>query len=140
MTEVLGNFSVSDLQVFYSIKILTSGRPRFHPVERQRGGTAVLRGAVRCCAVPPQLCGAVLCGGGGAMRLAARWPGGEVRAGHAFLLLNMVTPMCMGDGDELQAPAAQGSGPSKIFDTNDFGTSHLVTKWQHCVPFLFPFA
>lgn len=54
MTEVLGNFSVSDLQVFYSIKILTSGRPRFHPVERQRGGTAVLRGAVRCprsCAV-----------------------------------------------------------------------------------------
>lgn len=74
------------------------------------------------------------------MRLAARWPGGEVRAGHAFLLLNMVTPMCMGDGDELQAPAAQGSGPSKIFDTNDFGTSHLVTKWQHCVPFLFPFA
>lgn len=42
MTEVLGSFSVSDLQVFYSIKILTSGQPCFHPVERQRGGTAGL--------------------------------------------------------------------------------------------------
>lgn len=77
MTEVLGNFSVSDLQVFYSIKILTSGRPRFHPVERQRGGTAVLRGAVRCCAPAAVRCGAVRWWRGHAVGSAMAGRGGQ---------------------------------------------------------------
>lgn len=77
MTEVLGNFSVSDLQVFYSIKILTSGRLRFHPVERQRGGTAVLRGAVRCCAPAAVRCGAVRWWRGHAVGSAMAGRGGQ---------------------------------------------------------------
>lgn len=133
MTDVLGSFSVSDLQVFYSIKILTSGQPCFHPVERQRGGTAGLWGAVLC---PPAVRGCAVVEG----HCSWQCDGREGRSGlDAFLLSSMVTPKCTGDGDEPQTLAAQGSRPSNNLWYKWLWNKSLGYKVAALCSFLVPF-